>query len=110
MLRLKAMTSFAKEKVIAATTTTATTNDDVAVDEGGKGMQVLLELMEPWNHSDHLVIGNAYFTSVEAALKLKEKDLFLFLLGTSSSAAGGSQCRFMGTSPSQSIDKDWCLH
>ncbi len=44
--------------------------------KGRKGMQVLLELMEPWHHSDRLVTEDTYFASVEVALKLKEKDLF----------------------------------
>jgi hypothetical protein len=34
-----------------------------------------LELTEPWHHSDRLITGDAYFASIEPALKLKEKDL-----------------------------------
>jgi hypothetical protein len=94
MLRLKILKSAAKEKAISA----AAADNDVTANEGRKRTQVLLKLMEPWHHSDRLITGDAYFRSVEAALKLKEKDLFS--LGTSSSAAGGSQWRFSGTSPS----------
>ena len=104
MLRLKIVKSTAEEKAVSA----AAADDDITANKGGKGTQVLLELTEPWHHSDRLVTGDAYFASVEAALKLKEKDLFS--LGTSSSAAGGSQWRFLGTSPFQSEDRNWFLH
>ena len=72
MLRLKIVKSTAKEKAVSA----ATADNDITADEGGKGTQVLLELTEPWHHIDRLVTGDAYFASVEAALKLKEKDFF----------------------------------
>ena len=85
MLRLKIVKSAAEEKAVFA----AAADDEITANKGGKGTQVMLELTEPWHHSNCLVTGDTYFASVEAALKLKEKDLFS--LGTSSSAAGGSQ-------------------
>ena len=72
MLRLRIVKSAAKEKAIASTAA----NDDVAANEGGKGMQVLLKLTEPWYHSNCLIMGDKYFAFVEAVLKLKEKDFF----------------------------------
>ena len=36
---------------------------------------MLLELMEPWHHSGHLVTADAYSAFVEAALAMKEKGL-----------------------------------
>ena len=104
MLQLKILKSVAEEEAVP----TAAADNDITADKGGKGTQVLLKLTELWHHSNCLVTGDAYFASVEAALKLKEKDLFS--LGTSSSAAGGSQWRFLGTSPFQSEDRNWFLH
>jgi hypothetical protein len=78
MLCLKALKSTTKEKAIAAATATATgaNNSDDIADEGRKGTQVLLELMEPRHHSICLVTADLYFVSVEVALKLKENNLF----------------------------------
>jgi hypothetical protein len=87
MLRLKVVKRAIEEKGIAATTATGMDDNNNATNEGEKGMQVLLELMEPWHHSSRLVTANAYFASLKAALKLKEKDLFLLVV--SSSAVGG---------------------
>jgi hypothetical protein len=75
MLRLKVVKSTNEEKAIATATATGTDNDDDAANEGGKGTQVILELTEPWHHSDRLVTTDAYFAFVEAAFMLKEKDL-----------------------------------
>ena len=47
----------------------------LAADEGGKGTRVLLELVHPWRDSGRLVTADAYFASVEAALKMKEVGL-----------------------------------
>jgi len=79
MLHLKVVKSANEEKAIAAAaaaTDAIADDDDIAsADEAGKGTQVLLELMEPWHHSDHLVTADAYFALVEAALAMKEKGL-----------------------------------
>lgn len=88
MLRFKIGKSAKEEKAIAAATTTD--DDDADDNKGQKGTRVLLELTELWYHSGHLVTANAYFSSVEAALKMKEKGL-----RTSSSAAIGSQLKFL---------------
>ena len=50
-------------------------NDIAAADEAGKRTQMLLELTEPWHHSDCLVTADAYFASMEVALAMKEKGL-----------------------------------
>jgi hypothetical protein len=39
-------------------------------------MWVLLELVHPWRDSGRLVTADAYFASVEAALKMKEAGLY----------------------------------
>jgi hypothetical protein len=74
---LKVMKSATKEKGITAATATSAVNNDDTVNESRKGTKDLLELMEPWHHSDRLVTANAYFASIKATLKLKEKDHFL---------------------------------
>ena len=105
MLRLKIVKSAAEEEAIATTTANEDDNKDVAANDGGKGTRVLLELTHPWRDSGRLVTADAYFVSVEAALKMKEADLIS--LGMSSSAAEGSQWRFLGmpSSPSEDVDR-----
>ncbi len=77
MLRLKIVKSAAEEEAIAAATANKDDDkEDVAADEGGKGTQVLLELTHPWRDSGRLVTADAYFVSVEAAVKMKEVGLF----------------------------------
>jgi len=78
MLHLKVVKSANKEKAIAAAAAAeAIANDEniAAANIASKGTQVLLELMEPWHHSGHLVTADAYFAFVEAALAMKEKGL-----------------------------------
>jgi hypothetical protein len=79
MLHLKVVKSANEEKAITAAAADAIAANDgnnaAAADEAGKGTQVLLELTEPWHHSDCLVTVNAYFASMEAALAMKEKGL-----------------------------------
>ncbi len=105
MLRLKSVKSAAEEEAIATTTANEDDNKDVAANDGGKGTRVLLELTHPWGDSGRLVTADAYFMSIEAALKMKEADLIS--LGMSSSAAEGSQWRFLGmpSSPSKDVDR-----
>ncbi len=77
MLRLKIVKSAAKEEAIAAAATANEDDDeDVAANEGGKGTRVLSELVAPWRDSGHLVTADAYFASVEGAVKMKEVGLF----------------------------------
>jgi hypothetical protein len=80
MLHLKVVKSAKEEKAIS-TNATATNEDkddsnDNAADKGGKVTRVLLELMEPWHHSGRVITADAYFASVKAATKMKEKVLF----------------------------------
>jgi hypothetical protein len=75
MLRLKIVKSAAEEEAIAAAAADEDDDEDVAADEGGKGTRVLSELVAPWRDSGRLVTADAYFASVEAALKLKEMGL-----------------------------------
>ncbi|KAL3821904.1 hypothetical protein ACHAXA_008438 [Cyclostephanos tholiformis] len=76
MLRLKIVKSAAEEEAIAAAAAADEDNDEeVAADEGGKGTQVLSELVAPWRDSGRLVTADAYFASVEAAVKMKEAGL-----------------------------------
>ena len=75
MLRLKIVKSAAEEEAIAAAAADEDDDEDVAADEGGKGTRVLLELVHPWRDSGRLVTADAYFASVEAALKMKEAGL-----------------------------------
>jgi hypothetical protein len=109
MLHLKVVKSVKEEKAISTDAAAANKDkdngNDNAANKGGKGTRVLLELMEPWHHSGRNVTADAYFASVEAAMKMKEKGLFL--LGTSSSAAEGFRWRFLGMPPLQSEDCDW---
>jgi hypothetical protein len=79
MLRLKVVKLAKEEKAISADAAAANTdkddgNDD-ATDEGGKGTRVLVELTEPWHDTGRVFTANAYFASVEAALKMKDKGL-----------------------------------
>jgi len=77
MLRLKIVKSTAEEEAIAAAAAADEDDDeDVATDKGGKGTRVLSELVAPWRDSGRLVTADAYFTSVEAAVKMKEVGLF----------------------------------
>jgi len=76
MLRLKIVKSAAKEEVIAAAAADEDNDEEVDADEAGKGTRVLLELVHPWQDSGHLVTADAYFASVEAALKMKEVGLY----------------------------------
>jgi hypothetical protein len=75
MLRLKIVKSAAEEEAIAAAAADEDDDKDVVADEGGKGTRVLSELVAPWRESRRLVTGDAYFASVEAAVKLKEMGL-----------------------------------
>jgi hypothetical protein len=78
MLRLKVVKSAKEEKVISADVAAAKDKDDGnddAANEGGKGTRVLVELTEPWHDTGRVVTANAYFASVEAALKMKDKGL-----------------------------------
>ncbi|KAL3775660.1 hypothetical protein ACHAW5_008130 [Stephanodiscus triporus] len=75
MLRLKIVKSMAEEEANAAAAANEDDNKDVAAEEGGKGMRVLLELVHPWQDSGCLVTADAYFASIEAALKMKEVGL-----------------------------------
>ena len=82
MLHLKVVKSTNEEKAITAAaaadaiaTAAANNNNIAAANKAGKGTQVLVELKEPWHHSDRLVTANAYFASVEMALAMKEKGL-----------------------------------
>ncbi len=88
VLHLKVVKSAKEEKAISTNATAANEDKDDsnkdATDGGGKGTRVLFELTEPRHHSGRIVTANAYFASVKAATKMKEKGLFL--LGTSSSA------------------------
>jgi hypothetical protein len=76
MLRLKIVKSAAEEEAIAAAAADEDDDEDVAADEGGKRTRVLLELVHPWRDSGRLVTADAYFASVEAALKMKEAGLY----------------------------------
>jgi hypothetical protein len=76
MLRLKIVKSAAEEEAIAAAAADEDDKDNVAANEGGKGTRVLLELVHPWRDSGCLVKADAYFASVEAALKMKEAGLY----------------------------------
>ena len=76
MLCLKVVKSAIKEKVIV--TNAIVDDDNIAnANEAGKRVQLLLELelTGSWHHSDHLIMANTYFTSVEAALGMKEQGL-----------------------------------
>ena len=77
MLHLKIVKSANKEKAIASAAANAIVADNniAAANKGGNGTQVLLELTEPWHHYGRLVTASAYFASVKAALKIKEKGL-----------------------------------
>ena len=77
MLQLKIVKSVAKEEAIAAAAANEDDNEDedFAADKGGKRTRVLLELVHPWQDSGCLVTADAYFASVEAALKMKEVGL-----------------------------------
>ena len=77
MLHLKIVKSANKEKAIASAAANAIVADNniAAANKGGNGTQVLLELTEPWHHYGRLVTTSAYFASVKAALKIKEKGL-----------------------------------
>ncbi len=88
MLRLKVVKNATKEKAIAAATATGADDDDNAADEGRKGMMVLLELMEPWHHSNRLVTTNAYFASIEVALKVEKEGSFLLVMSSSAVGVG----------------------
>jgi hypothetical protein len=109
MLHLKVVKSAKEEKAISTDAAAANEDkddcNDNAANKGGKGTRVLLESTEPWHHSGRIVTTDAYFTSVKAATKMKEKGLFL--LGTSSSAAEGFRWRFWGMPPLQSKDCNW---
>jgi len=77
MLRLlKIVKSAAEKEAIAAAAAREEDNEDVVANEGRKGMQVLLKLVAQWQDSGCLVTGDAYFASVEAAVKLKEMGLY----------------------------------
>ncbi len=80
MLQLKLVKSADKEKAIAIAAAKDVDKDkdkdDAANANARKGTRVLLKLTEPWHHSDCLVTANVYFTSVEAALAMKEKGLY----------------------------------
>ena len=75
MLRLKIVKSAAEEEAITAAAADEDDDEDVVTDEGGKGTRVLSRLVAPWRDSGRLVTGDAYFASVEAAVKLKEMGL-----------------------------------
>jgi hypothetical protein len=77
MLCIKVVKSTAKEKAIATATASGANNDDDATNEGKKGTNVLLELTEWCHHSNLWVTADVYFGSLKAALKLKDKVLFL---------------------------------
>jgi hypothetical protein len=49
--------------------------DNTTTADARKGTWVLLELVEPWHHSDCLVTVNTYFASMEVALAMKDKEL-----------------------------------
>jgi hypothetical protein len=84
LVRLKLVKSVDKEKAIATAAAKDVDEDkdedkdkdNAAAANAGKGMRVLLELTEPWHHSDCLVTANVYFASMEAALAMKEKGLY----------------------------------
>ncbi len=73
------MKSVKEEKAISADVAAANEDEDDgndnAADEGGKGTRVLVELTEPWHETGRVVTADAYFASVEAALKMKDKGL-----------------------------------
>ena len=77
MLYLKVVKSNAEEEAITAASVAAAAaaTDDVAANEGGNGTRVLSELLVNYHDSGRLVTGDAYFASVEAAVKLKEMGL-----------------------------------
>ncbi len=75
MLRLKIVKSAAEEEAIATAAADEDEDEDVAADEAGKGTWVLLQLVHPWRDSGCLITANAYFASVEVALKMKEAGL-----------------------------------
>ncbi len=58
MLRLKIVKSAAEEEAIAAAAANEDDDEDVAVDQGRKGMRVLLELVHPWQDSGCLVTAD----------------------------------------------------
>jgi hypothetical protein len=66
---LMVVKSATKEKAIVANA--IATNDDNN-NEGGKKMQVLLELTKPWYHSNCLITASAYYTLADAAEKMHE--------------------------------------
>jgi len=76
MLRLKIVKRAAEEEAIATAAADEDDNEDVSADEAGKGTWVLLELVHPWRDIGPLVTADAYFASVEAALKMKEVGLY----------------------------------
>ena len=76
MLRLKIIKSAAEEEAIAAAAADKDNDEDVVADEGGKGTQVLSELVATWRDSGRLVTGDAYFASIKAVVKLNEMGLY----------------------------------
>jgi hypothetical protein len=79
MLRLKVVKSANEEKVNSTDAAAANKDKDNcnndATNEGGEGTQVLVELTEPWHDTGRVITADAYFASVEAALKMKDKGL-----------------------------------
>ncbi|KAL3815427.1 hypothetical protein ACHAXA_009172 [Cyclostephanos tholiformis] len=76
MLRLKIVKSAAEEEAIAAAAADKDDdNEDIVANKGGKGTWVFLELVAPWQDSGCLITANAYFASIEAAVKMKEMGL-----------------------------------
>ncbi len=78
-MRLKVVKSAKEEKAISADAAAANEdkdngNDDVA-NEGGKGTQVLVELTEPRHNTGRIITADAFFASMEVALKMKDKGL-----------------------------------
>jgi hypothetical protein len=109
MLHLKVVKSVKEEKAISTDAAGANEYEDDgnhnAADNGGKGTRVLLELTEPWHHSGRVVTADAYFASVEAATKMKEKGLFL--IGNVKQCSRRFRWRFLGMPPLRSEDRDW---
>jgi hypothetical protein len=81
VLHLKVVKLAKEEKAISTNAAAANKDKDNGNNntnkKGGKSIWDLMDLTELWHHSGRIITTNMYFASVEVAIKMKEKGLFI---------------------------------
>jgi hypothetical protein len=77
-LRATGMSRNRFDDICAAANEDKDNGNNDAVNKGGKGTRVLLELTEPWRHSGRIITADGYFTSVKNGNKDEREGPFFY--------------------------------